>query len=67
MFYCFLLKSFAKPHVQMVRQFQLLSWSKEADVPQNRGHLLDLQEKLQSWQHHHNIPADKWKPLVHCM
>ncbi|KAK2139112.1 hypothetical protein LSH36_2023g00074 [Paralvinella palmiformis] len=60
-------KSFAKPHVQMVRQFQLLSWSKEADVPQNRGHLLDLQEKLQSWQHHHNIPADKWKPLVHCI
>ena len=59
--------TFSKPQVQTVRQFQLLTWPKTSDMPPNRGHLLELLEKLQNWQHQQNITTDEWKPLVHCL
>ncbi|KAK2140112.1 hypothetical protein LSH36_1478g00030 [Paralvinella palmiformis] len=51
----------------MVRQFQLLSWPNVDDLPQNKGHLLELMDKLQKWQHINNIAPDHWKPLIHCI
>ncbi|KAK2140114.1 hypothetical protein LSH36_1478g00036 [Paralvinella palmiformis] len=60
-------KTLIKPEVLMVRQFQLLSWPSVVDLPPNNGHLLELMDKLQKWQHINNIAPDHWKPLIHCI
>ena len=49
-----------------VRQFQLLSWPGECELPPSRGDLLDLMERVQSYHQQKQLEDGKTHVLVHC-